>query len=187
MRAKNIFTIISVLIPMFITPALVYSSNNGDIEGTWEGTIKTSEQELRIILKIWREADGTLKATGDNPDQESWGIPLDDVTFKNGNLHFEAKPNGGVFEGKMKRDGSTIEGKLQGQDRLSFIVVKRVVDKATIQPKNRSEDFKVQESENQLSNHINDKEHTTTSLTLILALIGLVGMIIFIGIKLNRR
>lgn len=185
MRTKNILTIISVLVPMFITPKLVYSNNEG-IEGAWQGTIKTSEHEFRIILRIWREADGTLKATGDNPDQKSWDIPLDDVTFEGGKLRFEVKSNGGVFEGKMKDNSSTIEGQLQRQGQPSLVVVKRV-DKTMIQPKNQSGNLEVQASEIQLGNHIKDKSHTATTLILILALVGLVGIIVFFGVKLGRK
>ena len=38
-------------------------------EGIWQGTLKVSGTELRIVFKISTDNDGSLKAKLDSPDQ----------------------------------------------------------------------------------------------------------------------
>ena len=48
-----------------------------DIAGDWQGTIKTGMGELRLVLHVTKNADGTLKATVDSPDQNAAGVAID--------------------------------------------------------------------------------------------------------------
>ncbi len=97
------------------------------IEGTWQGTLKAPGLELTVVFKISRKPDGTLAATIDSPDQGSFDIPVDEATFENGNLYLESKRIQGIFEGKIKEDGSTIEGQWKQGGELP-LTVKRVDD-----------------------------------------------------------
>ncbi|MFZ1683996.1 MAG: alpha/beta fold hydrolase [Candidatus Zixiibacteriota bacterium] len=89
------------------------------IEGAWQGIMTVPGAQLHIVFNLSRNADGTLLATMDSPDQGARGIPIDLATFENNHLHLEIKGIGGSFDGDLNADGSTLEGKW-GQAGMSF-------------------------------------------------------------------
>lgn len=102
------------------------------IEGNWLGALKVAEMELRVVFKISKRLDGALNATLDTPDatlnrfgQVAQNIAADKVDFKNGRLHVEVKSIMVVFEGRMKADGSTIEGQWKQGGQSRPLVLKR--------------------------------------------------------------
>ncbi len=106
-------TAISVALILTIGPsALSRDATTEYIEGVWMGTLKVSTVELRIVFKISANADGTLAATMDSPDQGAETIALSKVTFENDRLYLESKVVQGSYEGQLQKDGS-IEGKWQ--------------------------------------------------------------------------
>ncbi len=94
-----------------LNPVQTSSFPNGKIEGIWQGTLKFSGIELRIIFSISRASDNTLKATYDVPEQNAIDIPVDEITFNNREVRLEIIPIEGVFEGKLSEDGEMIDGK----------------------------------------------------------------------------
>lgn len=81
-----------------------------EITGDWQGTLSAGGAELRLILHIAKEADGSLKATLDSVDQNSNGIPVSSITFKNSNLSLGIDAVHGTYEGKLAPDGKTLSG-----------------------------------------------------------------------------
>jgi hypothetical protein len=106
--------------------------NPNKIEGKWNATLPEFNQNYE--MRFWRKPDGTLAgaATRNNPDDR----PFDEVTFENGKLHFEEKINQGVFEGTMKEDGLTIEGKWQKPGMITSCVLNRI-DEIQVEDKGR--------------------------------------------------
>jgi len=111
-------------------------TQDGGIEGVWMGTLKVSFTELRVVFKISRRdpalrepnEDGSLFAKMDSPDQGAENIPVDKVTFENGNLHLELKAIQGSYDGIMKADDS-IDGTWQ-QGGLTLPLVLKRIDEA---------------------------------------------------------
>lgn len=100
-----------------------------NIEGLWMGSIKAPNGiELRILFNISTKTDGSISATMDSPDQGAKGIPVEAATYKDGNLKLEVKSLKAVFEGTLKADGKTIDGKLK-QAGLDFPLVLNHIDK----------------------------------------------------------
>lgn len=64
--------------------------------------------EIRLLFNISIDPDGSVNATMDSPDQGAKGIPVDVVTYNDGNLHLGIKSS--TFDGTLKEDGKTIEG-----------------------------------------------------------------------------
>jgi fermentation-respiration switch protein FrsA (DUF1100 family) len=62
------------------------------------------------LFNISTNPDGSTVATMDSLDQGAKGIPVETITFKDGNLSLEVKSVKGIFEGTLKEDGKTIEG-----------------------------------------------------------------------------
>lgn len=85
------------------------------IEGDWEATLDAGVAKLRLILHVVRK-DGALKATLDSPEQGATGLTIDTISVNEGAVRFEMKANQAVFEGKLTKDNSEIEGEWkQGQ------------------------------------------------------------------------
>jgi uncharacterized protein len=80
------------------------------IEGDWQGTLKAGGAELRLVLHIARNDDGSYKATMDSIDQGANGIPVTSMTLKDSKLDFTMDSIHGSYEGTLSPDGETIEG-----------------------------------------------------------------------------
>jgi hypothetical protein len=153
-------------------------SSSGDIEGDWR--IISDQISQQVIIEIRKKADGALTGAvvAEVPDDASQAILLDEVTFENGRLHFEAPSRQTIFDGTMKQDGSTIEGRFQQQGQMLAVALKRVVaapgEAMTI-------------AQGQLRDMEGGTSNMATVLILILALAGLVGGIVFFLVKSSIR
>lgn len=124
MRKRSVVVIAALVALLFSTVAL--SSANEAIEGIWQGALKVSGMELRIVFNISQTPEGILTATMDSPDQGVKGIPVDEVILENGNLRLEIKSAMGIFEGKLREDGLSIEGEWKQSGQLFPLVLERV-------------------------------------------------------------
>jgi hypothetical protein len=105
-----------------------------DIDGAWMGSLDTGAMKLRVIFHIVNTEDG-LTATLDSPDQGAKGLPVTFVTRDGASLKMEAKQLGGVFEGKIAVDRSSIGGTwTQGGANLP-LVLKPVKDQSELERK----------------------------------------------------
>lgn len=124
MKIRSLVIIGALIMVVFIVSTLAYT--NEGIIGIWQGTLKVSGIELRIVFKISEKASGGFTATMDSPDQGAKDIPVDEVILENGNLRLELKSIFGVFEGKIKGDGLTIEGEWKQGGQSLPLTLKRV-------------------------------------------------------------
>jgi len=85
-----------------------------DISGDWQGPLTTPQGELRLVLHITRQTDGTYKGTMDSPDQATMGAPLDSITLDSSKVHFTLNVARGVFDGSLKSNGSISGNWMQG-------------------------------------------------------------------------
>jgi pimeloyl-ACP methyl ester carboxylesterase len=93
-----------------------------DIQGSWQGAIEAGGNRLRLILKLFKASDGTLKAIVDSIDQGATNLPVDSVVFKDGVLSFEMKQLNASYEGTLSRNGLQILGTWrQGGNSLGLI------------------------------------------------------------------
>ena len=146
MGKKSVVIIAALVTLQFSIVAL--SSGNEAIEGIWQGALKVSGMELRIVFKISQGPEGILTATMDSPDQGAKDIPVDEVIFENGNLRLEIKVAMGVFEGKLKDDNLSIEGEWR-QGGQSFPLVLERVDEVVelLRPQEPKKPYPYQEEE----------------------------------------
>lgn len=82
-----------------------------DIAGTWQGMLDVTVVKLRLVVEFKKKEGGGYTATMDSPDQNAFGIPIDEVTVADKTVKFAIKMLGGAFEGKLADDGKQIEGK----------------------------------------------------------------------------
>ena len=86
------------------------------IAGDWQGTLRTPNGDLRLVLHITESGDGSLKATLDSVNQNANGIPVATVTFKDSKLSLDVQAVHGTYEGTVNSDATEITGTwTQGQ------------------------------------------------------------------------
>jgi ligand-binding sensor domain-containing protein/signal transduction histidine kinase len=79
-----------------------------DITGDWYGKFQGPNGN-RINLHISRDKKG-LKATWDNPDGESFGKPITEITYENDTLYFHITRNIIFYKGWVNKDFTSIDG-----------------------------------------------------------------------------
>jgi murein DD-endopeptidase MepM/ murein hydrolase activator NlpD len=78
-------------------------------DGTWQGTLEAGGQQLRLVLTLSKNPDGTYSGRVDSLDQGST-IPIDVVTISGDSVRVELKSIGAVFDGKLNADRSELSG-----------------------------------------------------------------------------
>lgn len=75
------------------------------VAGTWEGMLRYSGAEFRLVFRIRRDNGEGLSGTLDSPDQGALGIPLSRVERTEEGARFTTAAIGGEFEGRWAGDG----------------------------------------------------------------------------------
>ena len=114
---------------MLVAAAAQGQTPTSPVAGTWEGAIDAGAVKLRIGVTVTAQADGSLAATMDSPDQGAYGLPLNDVAFADGVLRFALRRAGGSFEGRLNASGTGIAGTWTQGAPLPLVLKK--VDKPT--------------------------------------------------------
>lgn len=81
-----------------------------DVTGDWNGKLSVNGAELRLVLHIAKNPDGSLKATLDSIDQNANGIPVSSVALNGSQLSLQVKAVNGSYEGKVNAAASEIDG-----------------------------------------------------------------------------
>jgi hypothetical protein len=105
-------------------PALALAQTRAGIVGDWEGTLDPGAQpKKRIVVHIAAAQDGSLSGTIDYPDQDTSGIIITAITYKERVLHFESSSIPALYDGTMDEPHSQITGTWkQGAAPLSLVL-----------------------------------------------------------------
>lgn len=76
----------------------------------WQGKLKISGTELRIVLKIYNDADGNLSAYLDSPDQGVSNIKVTSISKNDGELLFEVASILGKYKGAYTAEAENFKG-----------------------------------------------------------------------------
>jgi fermentation-respiration switch protein FrsA (DUF1100 family) len=136
-----------------------------DIDGAWMGTLDTGAMKLRVVFHIVNTEDG-LTATMDSLDQGMKGMPITSVTHAGTTLKIEAKSMGGLFEGKIAADLSSIDGNWSQGGGTIPLVLKPVKDQAELElkrPQNPVKPYPYRDEDVSYDNHL---QHVTLAATL---------------------
>ena len=133
-----IIVVVSVLLVLFYTTESGFSQEKtAGIEGDWEGMLAADGMELKIVLHIKKQTDGTLKMTWDSPDQGALGLGVDDMSFKDGTLRFMKNDIEAEFEGKLKENSDTIDGEWKQSGMTIPLMLKKKVPEKPRDKKDR--------------------------------------------------
>src|ERR1700727_58294 len=83
-------------------------NNPKDLTGTWQGVLQ-ADKPLRIVMKMVKGSRGwdtSMLSVDEGPNARGVGT----TTLLSGTVRYESLTNGGVWEGKMSADGSTVAG-----------------------------------------------------------------------------
>lgn len=81
-----------------------------DVAGDWQGTLKASGIEIRILVHISKTAAGKLTATFDSPDQGATGIKVGPIDLRGRKLSFAVISLNGNYEGSLNEAGTALTG-----------------------------------------------------------------------------
>ena len=76
----------------------------------YEGKLKIQVQELRLVLKVSENADGTTSATLDSPDQGAKDIPVSKINITPDSLKFECAVIGAKYFSEIIKDSGYVKG-----------------------------------------------------------------------------
>jgi hypothetical protein len=128
LRLSSFVLCLALTLPLVLqvasSPAMAAEPRS--IIGDWEGTLDPGAQsKKRIVVHISADQDGTLNGTIDYPDEETSGMMITAITYKEHVLHFESSANLSAYDGTMSGDKSQITGKWTQQGRSVDLVLKR--------------------------------------------------------------
>ena len=85
---------------------------NLPVVGNWNGALNTGSGWLRVVVHVTQDKNGNLAATLDSPDQgaQAMGIPINLITIKDSDLHFEIEIFAASYDGTLNKDHSEIAG-----------------------------------------------------------------------------
>ncbi|RMF57635.1 MAG: alpha/beta hydrolase [Calditrichaeota bacterium] len=89
---------------------MIHAQEGSSLAGNWQGTLKVSGMELRVVFHIREGADGAFTGTMDSPDQGAAGIPVSAVLQDGQQVTFEIEAIKGSFQGTLSQDGNRING-----------------------------------------------------------------------------
>ena len=114
----------TLMLGLRIVPTLAMAADTQPIVANWEGTLDPGAQpKKRIVVHITASQDESLSGTIDYPDQDTSGILITAITYKESTLHFESSSIQGSYDGTMNKDNSEITGTWkQGGAPLSLIL-----------------------------------------------------------------
>lgn len=81
-----------------------------DIIGTWSGALETPQGDLRLNFNI-SKADDAYITTMDSPDQNAFGLPVDETVYKEPEITIKASAYNLEYKGKLV-DETHINGTL---------------------------------------------------------------------------
>ncbi len=101
-----------------------------DFAGQWNGVLKVSGIQLRIVFNISKTDTGYI-STMDSPDQGAKGIPVTSTTFENQKINLKVSGLGIEYEGELK--GELITGTFrQGVQSFSMDLTREHIEKAKL-------------------------------------------------------
>jgi hypothetical protein len=94
------------------------------IAGDWYGLMNIQDHVYHPVLHISIAADGTLKATADDPEDNALNLPVETITLIDSKLYLTVTTVNGTYEGTVNKDATEIVG-TWSQDYVSDLNFKR--------------------------------------------------------------
>jgi len=113
-RIEKYFTLILLMLYLGTSSFLFAQENQKKEEkkftNLWEGKLKIGAVSLRIVIKTFKNDDGSNGAFLDSPDQNVNNIPIEKILFTEDSLKFESNTIGAKYIGAVVKDSMIIRG-----------------------------------------------------------------------------
>ncbi len=96
------------IVALAAMPGIAFQTQN--VTGTWQGTLPSAQAPVRIVLKITRADDESLKAVLYAIDQAGNSINASSATQQGSTVKLALTGVGVSYEGKLSADGNLIAG-----------------------------------------------------------------------------
>lgn len=118
--------LIGILLISLVGIGAVWAQDAGArLVGSWAGTLKTPNQELRLVFKITTGADGVLTGTLDCIDQMLTDVPVPKVTLEGNTVKIVMPMLRAQFSGTLNEQGDSITGQFsQAGMNLPLVLVR---------------------------------------------------------------
>jgi hypothetical protein len=117
---------LAIFLGLQFAPSHVVAADVRPIVGDWEGTLNPGAQpKKRIVVHISAAQDGTLGGTLDFPDDDSSGVLMTAITYKEPALHFESTASLVAYDGTMSKGNLQISGTWKQAGKSLDLVLKR--------------------------------------------------------------
>jgi len=96
------------------------------VVGDWEGTLNPGAQpKKRVVVHITAAQDGSLSGAIDYPDQDTSGILMTAITYKDPAVHFESTPDLSAYDGTLNKEKLEINGTWKQGGKAIDLILKR--------------------------------------------------------------
>ena len=83
-----------------------------DLGGAWQGTLSAQGNQLRVVFRVTKAADGKLVGQGFSIDQGGQPIPMSAISVEGRTVKWKLDPLSASYEGTFSPDGNAINGTL---------------------------------------------------------------------------
>jgi len=101
------FRLLAIVTLLFGSAATLFGQ---DLEGTWQGTLKTPAAQLRVVLKIIKAADGKFEGQIFSIDQGAQPRTANLISLDGRTVKFKVDALSSTYEGTFAADGNAING-----------------------------------------------------------------------------
>ena len=137
-RFKSIKIILFLAVILIFSDLALSTQSGTSILGNW----MSKPGQFKIVFRVYQNKNGSFTAFTDIPDEEAWEIPVD-LTLSDGSVvGFEIYNIRCTYEGKISKDGRTIEGKFKGPDGGGMPLVLERVDNPPVRTSKRPQEPK---------------------------------------------
>jgi pimeloyl-ACP methyl ester carboxylesterase len=163
---SSFFYFTLILVTIFFISNSYSNYLQQELVGIWQGKLKISSVELRIVFNVSKDSIGKYIATLDSPDQGAYGIAVDEVLINEDSVKFIINVVKGYYDGIFIADSLMIAGNWhQGGMNLELNLYKTDVVEKPIRPQEPKEPFPYKSEEVKFIN-IEDGDTLAGTLTL---------------------
>jgi pimeloyl-ACP methyl ester carboxylesterase len=110
-------------------PSADQAAAAAELAGIWAGELNLGVAKLRLVVEFKKQDEGGYTGTMDSPDQNAFGMPIDEVLRDKQSIKFTMKKIGGSYAGELAAEGKEIKGSWK-QGLLSLPLVLKPGEKA---------------------------------------------------------
>jgi pimeloyl-ACP methyl ester carboxylesterase len=136
MNSLKNFTIIFLLVVLILSNSALSTQSGTSIPGNW----MSKPGQFKIVFRVSKNEDGSFIAYTDIPDQEAWSMPTDFISSNGRNVKFDMYNIRCIYEGKISRDGRSIDGKFKGPDGGGMPLTLERIDRPPVRTTKRPQE-----------------------------------------------